>query len=318
MKLLQVLLPALLAAAYGVCAAQSTADMADVQKSAQAVFQTALTSTWEVMWDQRGTPVRLTRWNKPIVFWIGGLDARKHHDLEARALREVADEAGVPITETQRRVDANLQIEFVRDRDMAENEPCATYGHWNDDSTVDHMEVKMRASQVWRCAYHESMHVMGLQGHPSGPTILSYFIDDETHLYPLDRAFLHVWYDPALKPGDSAFDVLPVMANEMACQMKDVPDVERMRDEFLLKTYYDMRDFAAGKGDVPEIVRKSGKADDAFIKEGREEMLQLLPASDHLELFRPLQCKSPLNAMSAESHTEHGEVAHAQGNGKSH
>ena len=56
--------------------------------------------------------------------------------------------------------------------------------------------MQMRSKDVWRCAYHEAMHVMGVRGHPAGKTVLSYFPTKVDGLLPLDKVMLRAWYSP--------------------------------------------------------------------------------------------------------------------------
>ena len=97
----------------------------------------------------------------------------------------------------------------------------------------------MRSKDAWRCAHHEAMHVMGVRGHPSGHTVLSYF--------PVKVA---AQPEPAL--------ALPV------------------RDQFFSTTVQRMNAYARGQGDVPAAVRRSGKATEEGVRWGRAEMSYFL------------------------------------------
>ncbi|NNU45266.1 SEL1-like repeat protein [Ramlibacter sp. B156] len=136
--------------------------------------------------------------------------------------------------------------------------------------------MQMRTSEAWRCAYHESMHVMGVRGHPEGDTVLSYFAKSVDSLQPLDKAMLRAWYSPRARGGMTPFEVLPILADELVKIMPDKASAMKSRDAFLSRTVAEMREFADGRGDVPTIVKQSGKSSAEAIRYGRMEMSYFL------------------------------------------
>jgi hypothetical protein len=255
-------------------------------------FAAGLDSFWEVMWHQSGTPTQLVRWQEGLRVHVSGVEVDRHRDVALKALREVAAESGKGLVEVATAAEANVVIQIVSDQALSDYQPCETYLEWNVNDILKKATVQMRSSDVERCSYHESMHVMGLRGHPAGSTVLSYFHDEASGLMPLDRAFLRAWYSKEVQPGMGPFEVLPAMANQLACQMGDMERAAKIRDEFFVQTYMDARAYAAAKGDVPAIVKRSGKATAEGIRNGREAMSYFLPAAAHLPLFSKLQCKS--------------------------
>jgi hypothetical protein len=136
--------------------------------------------------------------------------------------------------------------------------------------------MKMRDSEAWRCAYHEAMHVMGVRGHPEGDTVLSYFPTQVEGLAPLDKVMLRAWYSPRARGGMTPFEVLPLLADELAAVMPDKQQALQSRDRVLARTITEMEAFADGRGDVPAIVKRSGKSTDLAIRFGRMEMSYFL------------------------------------------
>src|SRR3954471_10993082 len=108
---------------------------------AAAVFSPALAQTdefeqgmgtmWEVLWHQSGTPTRLVRWEQEMKVRVFGVNLAAHRQHTLQALRDVAAEAGVKITDVSDRPDAaqvaNVSIEITPDTMLEENQPCVTY-----------------------------------------------------------------------------------------------------------------------------------------------------------------------------------------------
>jgi hypothetical protein len=130
----------------------------------------------------------------------------------------------------------------------------------------------MRSRDAWRCAYHEAMHVMGVRGHPAGKTVLSYFPWKVDGLMELDKVMLRAWYSPRMKAGMTPFEALPVLAEELINTLPDRTAGLQMRDRFFASTVEQMHAYANGKGDVPAVVRRSGKSTEDGMRHGRTEM----------------------------------------------
>jgi hypothetical protein len=151
-----------------------------------------------------------------------------------------------------------------------------TYLNFQTETRIDSAAMQMRNRDAWRCAYHEAMHVMGVRGHPAGKTVLSYFPTKVDGLLPLDKAMLRAWYSPRMRAGMTPFEVLPVLGDELVQTMPDPVKAGQARDKFFGKTIEQMQAFADGKGDVPMIVKRSGKSTDEGIRFGRMEMSYFL------------------------------------------
>lgn len=245
-------------------------------------FEQGLGTMWEVLWHQSGTPTRLVRWEQEMRVRIYGVSVSQYRKHTLEALKAVADEAGVKLVDVTDRPDAaqtaNVSVEITPDYMLEDNQPCVTFLNFYTETKIESAAVQMRARDAWRCAYHESMHVMGVRGHPAGKTVLSYFPTKTEGLLPLDRAMLRAWYSPRVRGGMTPFEVLPVLADELIAAQpdKDRPRAVRTRDRFFADTIDSMQAFADGRGEIPFIVKRSGKSTDDGIKLGRTEMSYFL------------------------------------------
>jgi hypothetical protein len=277
-------------------------------------FEQGMGTMWEVLWHQSGTPTRLVRWEQEMKVRVFGVNLAAHRQHTLQALRDVATEAGVKITDVSDRPDAaqvaNVSIEITPDTMLEENQPCVTYLNFQTETRIDSAAMQMRNRDAWRCAYHEAMHVMGVRGHPAGKTVLSYFPTKVDGLLPLDKAMLQAWYSPRMRGGMTPFEVLPVLADALVQIMPDPVKAAQARDRFFSKTIEQMQAFADGKGDVPMIVKRSGKSTDEGIRFGRMEMSYFLGvaylegvtvAADGTQAVRWLQRAANMGSRTAQA-----------------
>jgi hypothetical protein len=243
-------------------------------------FDQGMNTMWEVLWHQSGTPTRLVRWEQDIKVRIYGVNLAQHKQHTLQALTDVAAEAGVKVIDVSGRPDAaqqaNVSIEIVPDTMLEENQPCVTFLNFQTETRIDSAAMQMRSRDAWRCAYHESMHVMGVRGHPAGRTVLSYFPTKVDGLMPLDRVMLRAWYSPRIRGGMTPFEVLPVLADELVASAADKDKAALARDRFFAGVIDQMQSFADGQGDIPMIVKRSGKSTQEGIRFGRMEMSYFL------------------------------------------
>ncbi len=261
--------PATLPLGAGAAAAPASAPLGP-----EAEAQASLATLWESLWHQSGTPTRLVRWETDIRYRLTGVNVERHRAQVVQALQAVTQEAGVRLVDVsdQPAEAANLRVEIVRDTALEHRQPCVTMLDFRTETRIDAGTVQMREGDVWRCAHHEAMHVMGVRGHPAGKTVLSYFPVKVDGLLPLDRAMLRAWYSPRMKPGMTPFEALPVLADEWIATEADKTAAQRSRDRFFATTLEQMQAYALGQGDIPAIIRRSGKATEAGVRQGRSEM----------------------------------------------
>jgi hypothetical protein len=243
-------------------------------------FDQGMNTMWEVLWHQSGTPTRLVRWEQEIKVRVYGVNLAQHRQHTLQALVDAATEAGVKVTDVSGRPDAaqvaNVSIEIVPDTLLEDNQPCVTFLNFQTENRIDSAAMQMRNRDAWRCAYHESMHVMGVRGHPAGKTVLSYFPRKVDGLMPLDKVMLRAWYSPRMRGGMTPFEVLPVLADELVASLPDRDKAAASRDRFFRSTIDQMQAFADGQGDIPIIVKRSGKSTTEGIRFGRMEMSYFL------------------------------------------
>jgi hypothetical protein len=242
-------------------------------------FEQGLATLWEVLWHQSGTPTRIVRWENDIRVRIHGVNSAAHREHTLQALRTVTGEAGVKLIDVSGQPDehtANLNIEITPDHALEDNQPCVTYLDFRSETRIDSATIQMRSKDAWRCAYHEAMHVMGVRGHPAGQTVLSYFPWKIDGLLPLDRVMLRAWYSPRMAGGMTPFEALPVLADELVATTPNKLAATQIRDQFFASTIQQMHAYANGQGDIPAVVKRSGKATTEGIRYGRGEMSYFL------------------------------------------
>jgi hypothetical protein len=243
-------------------------------------FEQGMDTMWEVLWHQSGVPTRLVRWEQDIQVRIHGMNAAAHKQHALQALRDAAAETGVKVIDVSDRPDAaqvaNVSIEIMPDSGLPDDQPCETRLDLPTETRIHGATLQMRDSEAKRCAYHEAMHVMGVRGHPEGKTVLSYFGGHVHQLQPLDKAMLRAWYSPRARGGMTPFEVLPILADELIAISRDQQKATQSRDRYLSRTIAAMQAFADGRGDVPAIVKRSGKSSREGIRYGRMEMSYFL------------------------------------------
>ncbi|HSH89703.1 MAG TPA: DUF2927 domain-containing protein [Ramlibacter sp.] len=239
-----------------------------------------MATLWEVLWHQSGTPTRIVRWENDIRVKFGGINAAQHKEHTMQALRAVTSEAGVKLVDVsdlpEAEQQANLKVEIISDSALEDIQPCVTYLDFKSETKIDAANVQMRSKDAWRCAYHEAMHVMGVRGHPAGQTVLSYFPWKIDGLLPLDKVMLRAWYSGRMKPGMTPFEALPILADELVAIQPNKAQATQVRDQFLATTIQQMHAYANGQGDVPAVVKRSGKSTPEGIRFGRGEMSYFL------------------------------------------
>jgi hypothetical protein len=245
-------------------------------------FNQGLQTLWEALWHQSGTPTRIVKWeDSELRVRFTGVNVAQHHDHEMEALRAVTAEAHLnvrDVTGTPEEQSANVTVQILPDNALEDNQPCVTFLDFKTETKIDSATVQMRDRDAWRCAYHESMHVMGVRGHPAGQTVLSYFPWKIDGLLPLDRVMLRAWYNPRMQGGMTPFEALPILGDELLATVSPAEKQADMkaRDQFYVDTIREMHAYANGTGDVPAVVKRSGKSTPEGIKFGRSEMSYFL------------------------------------------
>jgi hypothetical protein len=273
-----------------------------------------LNTVWESVWDQRGSPMRVLRWEEPVRYKFIGEDRPRDRRQLVAALIAAGQAAGVDVAEASSAPgSSNIAIEFVGEDDLSESTACEA--HVKTTATaLFHARIDVRPSQAWECAYHEVMHAMGILGHPSGKTVLSYFPWRSDTLMPMDRVLLAAWYDRGLPAGATPFELL-LHAGQHVTRQADlgvpVEQARARRQAHFEQRLREMEAFARGQGDVPMIIKRSGRASPAHIESARATMAYYLGlayqrgtgmAADPVEAHRWLAAAS--RAGEREAHQE--------------
>jgi TPR repeat protein len=230
-------------------------------------------SLWEVMWHQTGVPMRMVRWEQEMRVRIHGVDVAKHGDFIRTALGAISQETGVKVVDVSAKPEAsaNVSIELVPQTALEDAQPCVTVIDYKTETTIDSAKMQMRAGDARRCTYHELMHLMGLRGHPSGETVLSYFERRTGALLPLDKTMLRAWYSPQARAGMTPFEVLPLLLDEHSKTAANKKGFDRDRNVFVAAKLDQMRALADGTGDVPAIIKACGKISEKGVRWARIE-----------------------------------------------
>ena len=234
-----------------------------------------LQTVWESLWDQRGTPRNLVRWNKALTYTINGHEADRHRTHIQKAMREAAQWTKLETTEVSTESSINdaamLTFEVVKNDALEDTMPCVTTSKWANGALTS-VVVKMQSKSAWGCTFHEVMHAMGIAGHPSGKTVLSYFPYRRDEFMPLDQLMLKAWYEPSMAKGATPLEALVILTNAVSKQtdLEISPDqaLERTR-AFNLRAVEQVKALALGKGEVPSIIQRSGRASTQHIDAAR-------------------------------------------------
>ena len=230
-----------------------------------------LQTVWESLWDERGTPRQLVRWEGSVTYAITGHEVERHREHIQQAMRAVSDMTQLQFSETGVQLGsasaAMLVFEVVKNDGLPDTMPCTTTPQWSNWALTK-VVVKMQSKGAWRCTYHEVMHAMGIMGHPSGKTVLSYFEQRRDQFTALDQLLLKAWYGPAVKKGATPLEALVALSDAVAKQTDlDIsPSVAAERTRaFNLAAVAQVKALALGTGEVPTIIKRSGRASTQFM-----------------------------------------------------
>ncbi len=240
-----------------------------------------LQTVWESLWDERGTPRQLMRWEHQVRYRIFGADAPRHREHIIRALEAAGQATRLRMINVSDDADAektaSLDVEVADDNapDLQGDQACAIRTLQWKNWVLEKVLVKMRSRSAWDCTFPAIMHAMGITGHPSGKTVLSSFPYRRDALMDLDKLMLAAWYSPAMPRDATPFEALAVLSNAVALQadLGLPPEVAQNRAKaFTLAILKDMESFASGEGEVPTIVKRSGKASGTHMDNARREI----------------------------------------------
>lgn len=243
-----------------------------------------LRSLWESLWTQTGYPMPLSRWEiqsgGTLYFRFSGYNADRQKELALKAVSEVVSAAGLTYIDVSNNTDAektaNIHIEylspFTTNSELGDRLACAAFPKRNEKNLrIESVRVLVKDGLAPTCMHHELMHALGVPGHPSGKSILSYFPWRQDQLAEFDKRLLKVWYSPKIHSGQLVFEVIGPMTKALAANWEDgtwdkYRSLESKRIKFIHEIIREMADFANGRGEIPTILRRSGMtSSDAII-----------------------------------------------------
>jgi TPR repeat protein len=227
----------------------------------------SLQTVWESLWGQEGTPQFVSRWKKAVTYRIDGHEAARHRAHIESALQGAAQAAGISMTDVGdqpgAQATAMLNIEVMKDDGLPDNLACYAQAlKWNAGN-FEKMQIKMRSRDAWRCTFHEVMHAMGVSGHPSGKTVLSYFPYRRDVFMALDLVMLKAWYSDAMPVPATPLQALKVLSDAVVRDTDHGVPIEQAIERaraFSQRALKEMEALATGTGEVPAIVLRSGRA----------------------------------------------------------
>ncbi len=231
-------------------------------------------TVWEALWHQGGSPTTVIRWGDQMRVNVQGRNQSTHRARIVAALEKVTTLAGVRLVDVtdlpEADKKANLDVHIVNDLDLQDNQACFVRFLQISRSRIEKAELKMRDRAVYRCVLHEAMHTVGISGHPTGDTVLSYFYQRADALTELDRLMVRAWYSPEMRAGMTPFEAVVVLTDALVASQGAEQDKARAAQRaFLDDTLRRMEAFADEQGEVPVILKRSGTASGEAITRGR-------------------------------------------------
>lgn len=236
---------------------------------------------WESLWFQGGSPTSVVRWPGEIRVHVRGMNQSFHRERIVKSLQLVAAAAGRTVVDVTDQSDAatvaNLDAEIVANNALQDNFACFVRFERVTNDLIGKALLKMRDGAVYRCVLHEAMHVMGIRGHPSGNTVLSYFYQRVDAITDLDRLMLKAWYSPGMSAGMTPFAALQVLTQAVVdADAGATPDASARRARFHAETLAGMESYVRGEGEVPVILKRSGTASAEGMRFGKRVMAYYL------------------------------------------
>ncbi len=239
---------------------------------------------WELHWQQNGQLTAFRRWpvnaGKTLSYSFNPSADPAERARSLEALHSVLSTIGWKAVELPEG-DPKVQLEFVVRNfgdDEARQHVCFTKPTWRSGSLT---KVRMELGSRWayNCTLHELMHAMGMAGHPSGHTVLSYFRGNGRALSDLDGFILRAWYSDELTAGMSPLQVTRVMNQRWirehvpAHQQAAAREAE---DRWFAHTLQALEAFASGRGEPPAVLFRSGGMTDEGRRMGLSQVQTML------------------------------------------
>lgn len=249
-----------------------------------------LKSLWESLWTQTGYPMPLSRWEiqsgAALQFRFTGFDADRQKELSLKAVSEVVSAAGLAFVDTSNSPAAeklvHIHIEYLSplttNTELGDRLACAAFPKRNkSNGQIESVRILVKHGNAPTCMHHELMHALGVPGHPSGKSILSYFPWRQDQLSEFDKRLLKAWYSPNVRSGALVFEVIGPMTKALSANWSDgtwdtYRSLESKRIKFIREVINEMESFAIGQGEIPIILRRSGMTSSEAINGAKSEI----------------------------------------------
>lgn len=245
-------------------------------------LEDGLLTAWEVLWQSTGSPVIVSKWGDSVRYRYFGVNIERHRAQLEKILAKTASLTGVRFEDVSFQGDAEktaqMHIEVVANNgDVPERWGCYVQPVEVVGFQIKQLKMRMRDRDAYGCMLHEMMHAMGVSGHPSGDTVLTYFNGRGDKFLPFDEFLLKTWYSPKIFAGMLPFNALDVLTQAWTDTFRPSrPDADEVRHNFLNRVIKDMQKFAIGNGEPPLILIRSGTLSGATVELAKKQMSQFL------------------------------------------
>lgn len=230
---------------------------------------------WEGLWNQSGYPTALRKWNQPLkVSLSGDIDSlnRKYID---EALEEITLAAGLKYSVlAPDDNNGNVLIEIVDNSPkLGPTTPCSTHFEW-DNKGMKKATVTAKTRSIYQCMLHELGHAIGIDGHPYGRTVMTYF-NRRNELSDYDKFIIKARYSPEMKHGTLPFRGLKMIGDKHVTSLSSNEEkalAQQKIDAFMASILHSMTQYTEGKGEPPNVVYRSGRISMQAMETGRTTM----------------------------------------------
>jgi hypothetical protein len=241
-------------------------------------FEDGFLTAWEVLWHPSGSPVMVSKWGDRVRYRYFGVNIERHRAQLEQILATTAKLTGVRFEDVSAQSDgaktAQMHIEVVANNgDVPERWGCYVQPLEVVGFQIKQLQLRMRDRDTYGCMLHEMMHAMGISGHPSGDTVLTYFNGRGDKFLPFDEFLLKAWYSPKIPAGTLPFNALDELTQAWADTFGQTrPDADEVRHNFLNRVIKDMQKFAKGTGEPPLILIRSGTLSGVTVELAKRQM----------------------------------------------
>jgi hypothetical protein len=283
---------------------------------AQSALNTQFNIIWEMQWQETGYLKNVYKWKldktRKLTYFINTDSSESTIKYIENGLVDIGKSANIEFVRMTD-VDAAINLIFSVSKEINKeiSVPCSTRNR-DRNFMLHNSLVYITPSMAKHCAMHEIMHAMGLPGHPSLGTVLSYWETNRSTLHAIDRFVLRHWYTDEIYAGMNAFRVINYLTHNWV--IETVPFEEQQaalqEQKSWIKKIISEMDFFADRATVgdafpPSILYTSGRLTEAGIAHGRLDIHGILGVA-HLEGYgtvkNPLRGKTLLLRGAKQNH----------------